>query len=151
MKIFFIISLSAIFCLINISCSEDRQEAVIEDAKQEILEAEKDFAELCRKDGIAKAFYSYADDSARILLKDKLITGKDNIRKHYLAPGYDNATLVWSPDFVDASSSGDIGYTYGKYLFTTNDSAGNITEEEGIFHTVWKKQVNGQWKFVWDN
>lgn len=151
MKNFYFVFILLFILILNISCSDNKLSKENEKAKQEILKAEKDFAELCGKEGIEKAFYVYADDSARILFKDKLISGKDNIRKHYLAPEYDNAILVWSPDFVDASASGDMGYTYGKYIFTANDSVGNVEKNEGIFHTVWKKQPDGQWKFVWDN
>jgi ketosteroid isomerase-like protein len=56
--------------------------------------------------------------------------------------------LTWSPDFIDVSASGDMAYTYGKYNYTTTDSLGNVSEIEGIFHTVWKRQADGNWKFV---
>jgi len=58
--------------------------------------------------------------------------------------------LEWAPDFVDVSSSGDLAYTYGKFTFSFKDSLGNKVENKGIFHTVWKRQSNGEWKFVWD-
>jgi ketosteroid isomerase-like protein len=30
------------------------------------------------------------------------------------------------------------------------DSVGNKKDFKGIFHTVWKKQKDGSWKYVWD-
>jgi ketosteroid isomerase-like protein len=122
-----------------------------DEAKNDIMQAEKEFAELCSKEGIRKAFTFFADDNAIILSNDTLIRGKEEIMRHYLNPKFDNASLVWKPEFVDAGSSGDLGYTYGHYIFSIPDSAGNVKEHRGIFHTVWKKQPDGKWKFVWDN
>jgi ketosteroid isomerase-like protein len=119
-------------------------------AKREILETEKAFAELCRKDGIAKAFSSYADKDARILVNDKVFCGVKEITAHYSDQKFKMATVVWSPDFVDASECGDMGYTFGCYTFTAIDSVGGRSDFKGVFHTVWKK-VDGKWKFVWDN
>ena len=151
MKNTFYILTALIFIIMNASCSDNVTQAEREKAKQEILQAEKDFAELCRKEGIRKAFTSFTDDNAILMSNDSLIRGKEEIMRHYLNPIFDDASLVWSPDFVDAGSSGDLGYTYGKYIFSIPDSVGNIKEQRGIFHTVWKKQTDGKWKFVWDN
>ena len=74
--------------------------------------------------------------------------GKQPIDKHLEKTTSKN--LSWSPDFIDVSSSGDLGYTYGKYVFTYSDSIGNLLEDTGIFHTVWKRQADGLWKFVCD-
>ena len=62
----------------------------------------------------------------------------------------ENVQLTWKADFVDVSASGDLGYTYGEYTYTYKDEAGNTLSEKGIFHTVWKRQKNGDWRFVWD-
>jgi ketosteroid isomerase-like protein len=48
------------------------------------------------------------------------------------------------------SACGDLGYTWGSYTFTATDSLGATHRSEGIFHTVWKRQPDGSWKFVWD-
>jgi ketosteroid isomerase-like protein len=120
-----------------------------EDAKEGILAAENEFATLCRNEGILKAFTSYASEDAAILLGDSLVKGMVEIQRHYSKPSFKTATLEWKPDFVDASASGDMGYTYGHYVYTTLDEKGEKKQYKGVFHTVWKK-INGQWKFVWD-
>ena len=58
--------------------------------------------------------------------------------------------LSWKPDFVDVSASGDLGYTYGHFTYSYTDSTGTIMESSGVFHTVWKRQADGSWLFVWD-
>ena len=122
-----------------------------EKSKIEIAAAEKDFAKMAEQKGIAEAFAFFADSSAVIKRQhDTLIHGKENIRNFYSAAFYKTATVKWAPDFVDAAESGDIGYTYGKYTWQSKDSAGTTDEVHGVFHTVWKKQEDGSWRFVWD-
>jgi ketosteroid isomerase-like protein len=58
--------------------------------------------------------------------------------------------VKWSPDFIDVSKEGDMAYTYGKYVWQSPDSTGKMNVSNGIFHTVWKRQVDGSWKYVWD-
>lgn len=81
---------------------------------------------------------------------DQLVIGKEAIRARFEKLGPQAGTLSWSPDFVDVSASGDLGYTYGKYGFTFADSNGVEQKSEGVFHSVWKRQVDGAWKYVWD-
>ncbi len=121
-----------------------------EQSKKEILEAEKAFAQMAREVSIPEAFIAFADPSATIERNDKLISGIDSLKVHFSSPQGEGTSLEWAPDFVDASASGDLGYTYGKYVYIRLDSAGNPEEITGIFHTVWKKQPNGSWKYVWD-
>ncbi len=104
---------------------------------------------MAQSDGIAKAFVFYAADSAVLLRKDQLIIGKESIGRKY-ASFPENVKLEWAADFVDVAASGDLGYTYGKFTYTATDSLGKTTQSEGIFHTVWKRQLDGKWRFVWD-
>lgn len=135
--------------LILSSCSLEKKD--IEAWKKEIADTEQAFATMAKKDGIPKAFITFAADDAVLLRNNELIKGKEAIKVSYeIRFPSANASLTWAPDFVDVSSSGDLGYTYGKYVYTSTDSLGNSTSSEGIFHTVWKRQSDGAWKFVWD-
>lgn len=59
--------------------------------------------------------------------------------------------FLWKPDTVIVAESGELVYTYGKYEHLEKDSVGNLKiSSSGIFHTIWKKQKDGSWKFVWD-
>lgn len=133
--------------LLFYSCSTKNNKDRIEKWKQEIRQAEQDFAQMAKEKGIHDAFISYAAEDA-VLKRGDMIIGKAAIDK-YLEKST-SKQLSWSPDFVDVSSSGDLGYTYGKYVFKYSDSIGNPFEDKGIFHTVWKRQADGSWKFVWD-
>ena len=141
-----LLSLYLLFC----SCKTDSPDQP-EKAKKEIAKAEKDFEEMATTKGIAEAFEFFADSNAVIRRSnDSVIQGKENIRKFYSTDFYKSASVQWSPDFVDASEKGDFGYTYGKYIWKSKDSSGKVNESKGIFHTVWKKQKDGSWKYVWD-
>ena len=122
-----------------------------ENAKQEIEKAEKDFAQMAADKGNAEAFYFFADSIATIKRQnDTLIHGKEAVKNFYSTPFYQKATVKWSPDFIDASIDGSMGYTYGKYVWSSTDSSGKPITFNGVFHTVWKKQADGSWKYVWD-
>lgn len=141
------IKLFGLATLLFIGCQSNQEK--IEISKQEILNAEKDFAALCAKEGIEKAFTTFADADATILRGDRLLKGTIEIAKYYTNPKFKAVTLQWSPDFVDVGNSGDLGYTYGHYTWTSTDSTGKKVEYKGTFHTIWKKR-DGKWKFVWD-
>lgn len=119
-----------------------------EKSREEVIRTEHDFAVMADEAGVAEAFYHYAADSAVILRGGKLIKGREAIRDYYqhnLKPG---TKLLWAPDY--ANVSGSLGYTYGRYTHQVPDSAGSIIESHGYFHTVWKRQADGSWRFVWD-
>ncbi len=138
--------------LLAVSCSMEVEKKSMEKWKDEILEAERSFAEMAEKEGISKAFLSYAAKDAVIMRGNTLLIGKDKMKEHFEnqpAIGEDEK-LSWEPDFVDVSASGDLAYTYGQFLYSYTDSTGASVEHKGIFHTVWKRQANGSWRFVWD-
>ncbi len=135
---------------LNSSCHHDTIKSK-DKAKKEIAQAERDFEKMAAEKGIAEAFGYFADTNAVIkTANDSLIRGKEGIRNFFTTDNFKNAAVKWSPDFIDAALSGDMGYTYGKYTWQSKDSTGKITESSGLFHTVWKKQKDGGWKFVWD-
>lgn len=121
-----------------------------DNAIAEIIATEHSFAKMALNVGIPEAFIAYADSSAVLLRGQKLIRGLDSISVYMKKSNYEYVTLEWQPYFVDASSSGDLGYTYGDYIFSIRDSIGQVQSSEGTFHTVWKKQSDGSWKYVWD-
>lgn len=114
-----------------------------------ILKTERDFEDMVAEKGLAEAFSYYAADSA-VLNHRTLIRGREAIEAHYRTMPLRDVSLRWTPDFVDVSASCDLAYTYGRYHFSYRDSLGTLVTDSGIFHTVWKKQPDGSWKYVWD-
>jgi ketosteroid isomerase-like protein len=123
----------------------------LESIKKEVIKTEEDFKNLAQTKGIQEAFYTFADSNA--VLKrdnDSLVMGKEAIKDYFSADKYKKATVTWKAEFVDVANDGSLAYTYGKYVWTTTDSMGNKKDFKGRFHTVWKKQKDGSWKYVWD-
>ena len=118
--------------------------------KQEIISTEASFQTMAHDKGIAEAFAHYADENAVIKREnDTLIIGKEAIRNYYLNKKLTTATVTWKPDFVEVSLDGTLAYTYGKYQWKINED-NTIKEYKGVFHTVWKRQDDGKWLYVWD-
>ena len=151
MKLRTIFAMPLIFLLIS-ACGTKTGEDSIEEWKYEIIETEKEFVNMVAKEGISKAFLAFAADDAVLMRNNALIIGKKAIKANFANQGFEarNISLTWEPDYVDVSSSGDLGYTYGKFIYTTKDSVGKSNKNKGVFHTVWKRQADGKWKFVWD-
>ncbi len=143
-KYFFLI----LFFIVFSACSVNQDRKFI---KQQVFKTEKSFEKMCEEKGIAEAFYFFAADSAVIKRQnDTLVIGKENIKKYYSNDFYKNASVKWAPDFIDVSDDGSMAYTYGKYIWTAIDENGSVTEFNGVFHTVWKRQKDKSWKYVWD-
>lgn len=133
-----------LFALVLMSCTKAKTK---DEHKDEIYATEKAFEKMTSEKGIAEAFYFYADENAVIKREgDSLVVGKENIKLYYERQNLKGAVVKWTPDFIDVSENGDMAYTYGKYTWSFSDT----THYKGIFHTVWKRQPDGSWKYVWD-
>ncbi|MEN9686288.1 MAG: hypothetical protein RLZZ28_2074 [Bacteroidota bacterium] len=137
-----------IAAIMMVSCHKSQR---TEEIKNEIFQVEKAFEKMATEKGIAEAFYFFADEDAVIKRgNDSLITGKENIKLFYGKINNAGTTVNWSPDFIDIARDGSLAYTYGKYVWKIKNEAGISTEHKGVFHTVWKKQKDNSWKYVWD-
>ena len=65
--------------------------------------------------------------------------------KVYAKPGF---ALNWHPD--SAKVMGDIAITTGRYDSHVQDEAGHDKPGRGRYVTVWQRQTEGGWRFVWD-
>ena len=145
------ITLFSSLAIIILSCNRTPDAAKLEQWKREVIETEKAFADLAGEAGIKQAFIAYAAPDAVLMRNNQLVTGDTGIAS-YLGKqkARKDELLEWHPDFVDVSNSGDLAYTFGEFTYSFVDSTGSTIEHKGIFHTVWKRQADGSWKFVWD-
>ncbi len=124
------------------SCSEKKPVA----DPQDLMDADIAFSDYSVKYGIQKAFIEFADDSVVLLKPSRMpIIGKQNLIESYSGRTDSNLVLTWKPAKAIIASSGELGYTYGFWLFVAqNDSS------RGTYMTVWKKNAAGQWKYIAD-
>lgn len=132
---------------ITMGCS---QTIDIETEKGALLKTDRDFSAFSADSGAAAAFMNFMADSATILRDNAHpFTGRESIGQLFSTwPA--TATLTWEPVFAEVSQSADLGYTIGRYLYTNVDTAGTEVSGEGYYITIWKKQTDGTWRFVFD-
>ena len=122
-----------------------------EDSAATLLSLEAQFMRAAAAQGSAGYMSFYADDAVELPNGADAIKGKDNIAPTmgFLDQGN---KLTWKPDFSDMAASGDLGYTYGTYVFSSKDrdKDGKPIVEYGKYVTVWKKQKDGSWKVALD-
>lgn len=113
-----------------------------------LLDTDKAFSELAAKDGVRAAFLAYAADDAILMpTGQRRAAGKEEIGEHLeqFPPG----TLTWEPKGADIAKSGELGYTWGDYIFDMRDVDGKMDRHYGKYVTVWRWRGLG-WKFVMD-
>ena len=123
----------------------------VDESADQLLQVDREFSQMSVDQGIDKAFDFYMADSAT-MLRDSVppVTGRDAINKLY--EGIPEGTqLSWEPLFADISSSGDLGYTIGRWQFSASDTTGAVQSSYGHYVTIWKKQDDGSWKYVFDS
>ena len=76
------------------------------------------------------------------------IVSKGEMRKQ--PPWPEGTSLSWTPVKADMAASGDLGYTYGNYVFKHKDKSGKLITDYGKYTSIWKKQKDGSWKVVVD-
>jgi ketosteroid isomerase-like protein len=125
--------------------------AIRQTAIDEIREADQNFSILSEKQGMAKAFTTYAADEV-IRLNDGAAPtiGFDSLRAQMSRLPANGPVLTWQVLKADAAQSGELGYTFGQWMLSGKDEAGKKMAKYGVYMTVWKRQRNGQWRFVLD-
>ena len=133
--------------LLLIGCAKETgtEKIDLEKWKVEVAATEKAFSDMAQEKGLVEAFTYFAAEDGAIRRNGEIIKGKEAIRAWYENDVTPGETLVWKPTFVDVSNSGDLAYTYGNFTYTYYDSLGNEEQNEGLFHTVWKRQEDGSW------
>lgn len=129
------------------SCAPDyRREKERIDALNAMQQTDVDFSSRSREVGMRKAFLEYIDDEGVLLRPGKMpIVGADAV--DFITTVNDSSfTLTWQPEGGNIAVSSDMGYTYGVYEMEMDGAI-----HKGTYVTIWKKQADGNWKFVLDS
>ena len=111
--------------------------------RQAVLAAESSFAEQVAKNGMKTAFLANSAPTAMLVENGKLVEAQTLWNSR---PAKPNTRLAWYPILADVAQSGDLGYTTGPWTMLQNDRA----QASGEYVTLWRKQADGQWKYVVD-
>jgi len=120
------------------------------DRAETLKKMEAEFMNAAAEKGSAGYMSYYADNAVELPNGAPAEQGKDTIAKSMGFLDQPGNKLTWTPEFADMSASGDLGYTYGTFVFTSKDKDGNPVSESGKYTSIWKKQKDGKWKVVLD-
>jgi ketosteroid isomerase-like protein len=103
-----------------------------------VAEAERAFAADGASMGIKQSFLKHMADDAIVFAPDAV-----NAKAYYGAKtGESEPKLVWWPAHAAIARSGDLGFTTGPYELDG--------KRGGHYFTVWAKQADGSWKWLFD-
>jgi ketosteroid isomerase-like protein len=121
------------------------------DGQQVLRDTEAKFAAaVASKD--SQAFLAFwAEDAAIFPPGEPVVVGKEKILAEWAPILTDsNVSLTWSPDKAEMAGSGDLGYTYGKYLWSGKGADGQPAHRHGKYVTIWRKGLDSAWRVVVD-
>jgi hypothetical protein len=107
-----------------------------------IVAAERAFAADGRESGVKTSFLKQSSPEAIIMQPGPVNAHQSLSAQPDPKPGETRPVLYWWPLWAGIARSGDLGFTSGPI------SVGG--ERGGYYFTVWKKQADGGWKWVFD-
>lgn len=114
---------------------------------EKLKQTELAFSKLCGEKGMKISFLAYADKDVIKAEGDNQfpVIGIDSLAASF-SDERENFKLEWYPTKVEVSKSKDLGFTFGNWILTKT----NGDKKYGIYYTVWKKQKDNTWKFIFD-
>lgn len=144
MKLFQIKTVSLFVFSILIACSSS-DNASMSDEKNIIMNQDRLFCKEALKNGFFEAFIKFAaHDIVKLNEGQHPVIGKSELINSFNGRS-GTKDLSWEPVYGEVSLSGDIGYTWGNWVFKAKD-----TTMYGNYFTVWKKMKDGSWKVALD-
>jgi ketosteroid isomerase-like protein len=120
--------------------------ALAADPADVLKQADRDFAALSAKEGPGRAFHDFAAPNVTLLNSAQPHSTPEALLKSF---GPDTQ-IAWEPDEAQISAGGDMGYTMGHATITGKDKEGKATTSHSRYVTIWRKQADGSWKFIFD-
>ena len=143
-----LIGLVSIAFLIGVLLPASAQKAKPVDDLRTMVETERAFSRTAGEKGTREAFTAFIADDG-VLFRPHAVNGKQWFQEHPVPTSTAHPLLAWQPIYAFVSGSGDLGYTTGPWQYK-NDIKDAKASAFGDFMTIWKKQPDGNWRFVLD-
>lgn len=135
------------FLILMIACES---KVDITKEKAALFETDRLFAKMSLEKGAAEAFRMYlAEDAMQLSTGANPVFGRDSIYQGMLEMP-EGAILDWEPQDGEVAQSGEMGWTWGNYVFTWKDEQGEEAKSYGKYLNIWEKQEDGQWRVLID-
>ncbi len=121
-----------------------------ESKRMEIINTDKAFSAMSAEKGMREAFVAFAADEV-IKPQDggQPVIGKESLMRSFEGAPARDFVLTWTP--LKADASGDLGYTFGNWERKFKTPSGSDTTVYGNYVSIWKRQPDGSWKYVFDS
>jgi ketosteroid isomerase-like protein len=135
------------FIFILTACHQKKEPGkdLSQQAIGEIISADTAMSNLATRIGFFQALSAYAEDSVIIPRVNRFPLRTKSEADSVWASRPVIKELTWKPITAHASVSGDMGYSFGYASYVGKD-----TTTYTNYCTIWKKQKDGSWKFVYD-
>lgn len=115
----------------------------------ELMQADRDFNKYSIDHGKNDAFLKFAAEDVTFLAPNSYpMVGIKLLEERQAKRADTTYILTWEPMYARAAESGEMGYTYGTWEFKLKAAPDKISR--GTYATFWKKNQNGEWKYVLD-
>lgn len=106
-----------------------------------VVAAERAFAADTLDLGIAGSFTRWSEPDAIVIGGGEVLRVRDAYPPDAARPA-DEPVLQWWPNFAGVARSGDLGFTTGGFTVAGQPA--------GHYFTIWKRQPDGGWRWVYD-
>jgi ketosteroid isomerase-like protein len=143
----FILGVIAILTLASVAFAQEPKQPT---PLQQMVLTEQSFSKTAEVKNTRDAFMEFIADDG-LLFRPGAVNGKKWMNEHPAPPppAGKRPLLAWQPAFAGMAAAGDLGFTTGPW-----EAKGDIKDEKpagyGHFVTLWKKQSDGNWRFVVD-
>ena len=121
----------------------------VADPKNEVRCQEIGFSQSVENKDI-ESFRSFLDSDARFV-GSSVLRGPEEITAAWqVFFSEEGPAIKWRPQFVEVLEEGALALTRGPYRMTSKDPDGNSVESWGTFNSIWRKNVDGEWRVVFD-
>ena len=118
----------------------------------ELARTEREFLECASSRGFGEAVHAYiAEDGfvANSLTLGRAAHGERLKAESAKATKRDRDVIRWQPLHAEVAASGDLGYTWG--VAESAPTKEGPFKPYGVYVTIWRRQADGTWKFVYDS
>jgi ketosteroid isomerase-like protein len=120
------------------------------EASESLLNADRALAAESHRIGFVAAYSKAMGSDARKLDADApTAMGHDAILA-LMAKYPADLTIDWVPQEAVVATSGELGYTWGRFVASYHDSKGNVVTDHGKYLDVWRRGGDGVWRWIAD-
>ena len=126
------------------------REALMEQWRAELIQADQDFADAIGQGGLALWTSFFTEDGAIVQEGVGEVRGTEAMQAAMDAAAGAITSFSWKPERAEVSEGGDLGYTVGQFRTVVAGPDGVEMLTTGLYVSIWRRQEDGGWKVEMD-